>query len=197
MGLEDILAAIRTDTDAEIAEVYRQARDEVSAIEEQARIDGARQADVILEANEVSARREAAQIVIHARGAVERIFADAVEEEYHKTLGRLREELDAIRDTSRYRAVLGVLIDEALGRLPEATVVFADPADVPLVDELLGASGGRAPRIEESGASIGGVTVATGDGRSVHNTFEVRIERADGLLRAIAARDLPDVKYSR
>jgi len=188
VGLEDILAAIRADTDAEVADVLALARGEVSTIEAQARIDGERAAADILRTAEDSARTEADQIVIRARTAVQRRLALAGEDEYRRTLDRLREELRDLRSTPRYRAVLDALLDEALGRLPQASVVLVDPRDTSLAADLVGGRDGPAPRVEGSLATMGGVSVATDDGRSVHNTFEVRMERADGVLRTIATR---------
>jgi len=190
MGLEDILAAIRTDTDAEIAEVRARAGDEVSSIEAKARIDGEAAAAAILEAAERAARTEADQIVLRARSTVEHRLMEAVEDEYQQTLAHLRDVLSKIRGTSRYRAVLHVLLEEALHRLPDATMVSVDPADVSLINELLGERDSPKLDIETSTGCISGVTVSTDDGRSVHNTFEIRIERADGLFRAIAGQYL-------
>ena len=53
MGLDDILSAIHSDTNAEIADVLAWAHDEVSSIEARARIDG-EAAAAILEAAEVA-----------------------------------------------------------------------------------------------------------------------------------------------
>ncbi len=189
MSLEDILAAIRADTDAEVAAVLARARDEVSAIEERARRDGEREAADIVRVAGEAASGEADRIVIRARSDVRRLVADAVETEYRVTLDRLGEELDRIRSTPRYREVLGMLLQEALERLPEASVVLVDPRDASLVTELLG-DGDSLPRIDASLVTMGGVSVATDDGRRVRNTFEVRTQRADGVLRTIAAGHL-------
>jgi vacuolar-type H+-ATPase subunit E/Vma4 len=190
VGLEDILAAIRADTDAEIVAVLERARDEVSSIEAQAGIDGETAAEAIMEAAEEAARHEADRIVVHARSTAERRLADAVEDEYQQALARLKELLAELRRTPRYRAVLQVLLEEALHRLPDVTVVSVDAADGSLIDELLRIRDGPMPNIDTSVTSIGGATVSTGDGRSVHNTFETRIQRADGLMRAIAGQYL-------
>ena len=197
MALEDILAAIRADTDAEIADLLARARDEVSAIGEKARADGERVRVDIIRAAEDSARREADQVVIRARTEVQRCLALAVENEYRRTLDQLREELNDLRSTCRYRAVLDGLVGEALERLPQANVVLVDPRDTSLAADLVGGRDGSAPLVEGSLSTMGGVSVATDDGRCVHNTFEVRMERADGVLRTIAARNTTAIGSTR
>lgn len=192
MALEDILTAIRSETEGEIQEIRDTCDEEVAAVRAEARDHAAEAEGIGARSRDLAADREVARIVNRAALRADQELKRSVELAYQEILDTLRARLGSIRGTSDYRVAMARLLDEGLDVLPDATAVRVDPMDVELAQALLSERDREDLVIEESLTSDGGLDVVTDDGRAVLNTFEVRLERADGRLRRLAAEQLPD-----
>ena len=138
------------------------------------------------------AAREAARLLDCARLDARRTSLRAIESAYQDVLIELRARLGAIRGSDAYPDVFRRLLDEGLGVLEDATRLTVDAADVALARAAVGERGASQLVVEVGESSAGGLDLATDDGRVVRNTFESRFARADGRLRCLVARELPD-----
>lgn len=186
MGVADIVAAIRAETDAEI-ERRRAATD--------ARVDrlmkgAAEQAAEIRREVEASrdavARRDAGRIVNRAALEADRAARAAVEEVFQDAVAELVERLRTIRTSRRYPAMFATGLRDALADLPDATHVEVDSRDLDLARRVVSGLD-HAPAVDPTLDCWGGFVVTTDDGRSVINTLEDRLARAADLLRLVAA----------
>ena len=113
------------------------------------------------------ARLEAADTVLAAR-----------EEAYASVLGRVREELSALRGSPAYPRVFAALLNESRTALPQARELRVDRRD----GELAGSMADDL-RVVTVLDTWGGLELAGEDGRTVRNTLEERLANADPLLR--------------
>jgi vacuolar-type H+-ATPase subunit E/Vma4 len=197
MALDDILAAIRTETEAEIAAIrsmgearaaaaVARAKEEASAIEAAAAasMDGV-----------ASHRRD--RIVNRARLEADRMLRTAAEEVYAETVAEAERRLVAIRHTPEYGRLLGDLLEECLAVLPDARTVRVERSDRELIEGLLAERRIHNLAVASDLKTAGGVVLATGDGRRVVNTFESRRARAERYLRRIAVETIPTLTGDR
>ena len=192
MALEDILAAIRSETDGEIRQIREACAEEVAAVEAAAR-DKALEAEQIgARSRDLSADREVARIVNRATLNANQELIHSVELAFQEALDAVRLRLGAVRGTVDYPPAVARLLDEGLDVMPDATAVRVDPLDVGVVEALLVERDRGDLDIEPSLTSTGGVDLITDDGRAVLNTFEARLARADGRLRRLATEHIPD-----
>ncbi|MHC4959256.1 MAG: V-type ATP synthase subunit E [Planctomycetota bacterium] len=181
MALQDILLAIRRDSDAEAERLDSQADGEADAL-----LAGARKEAQALKARAAAARASetaAAAARVRNRAALEagRLVRQAREDVYQRALGRLRETLGQVRGRDDYALVLDALVAEARRALPDASETLCDPRDEHVLTPTT-------CRLKTTLATWGGVTLASDDGRSVVNTLERRLERAEPELRCLASR---------
>lgn len=194
MALADILDAIERQTDAEIAAATREADDKIAGILER----GAQEAAAV-EAAASDARRDEAtaaaeRIRNRAHLEADRQLRSARDAIVVDLLAGVRERLARLRDTPGYPQVLRRLISEARIALPAATVVHVDPRDVGRVTELLEsqeADRSAKPELHADLETWGGAIATCPDGRSVHNTLELRLQRADPHLRQLVVELVP------
>jgi V/A-type H+/Na+-transporting ATPase subunit E len=185
MALEDLLSAMRSEANEEIArleresrseeaEILRRADEQASALEEE--LLG--QAEAELE-RELRRRRSRAQLdsLAASREVRERAFAKLVEQ----TQSRLAE----LREGDRYDAVLTALLRESQAALPAARVLRIDPRDEALARELAGDAG---LEIRAELDTTGGLELETDDGRVLRNTLEARLAAAQPRLRLLYGR---------
>jgi vacuolar-type H+-ATPase subunit E/Vma4 len=183
MALEDLLRAIEGEADEErrradrdrsaaATAIVEAARQEAAAVEVQ--LTGAPEGEALAEAERerAQARLQAAETV---RGARERAFGSL--------LGRIRDELAALRGSDAYPAVLRALLAESRAALPEGRELRVDHRDAELAASLAGEL-----RVVTTLDTWGGVELAGDDGRTVRNTLEERLANADQLLRGRFAR---------
>ncbi len=194
MALDDILRAIRAHTDDQLDALEATAAADVAVIEARADTE-AREAELqAARARDRGAEREAARIVDDARLEARRAMLRAVEAAYQDVLGDLRGRLADVRNSESYPAILVGLLDEGIdviGRT-DITSISVDSADVDLARELVSERLPGAVVVATAASCLGGLDLATDDGRVVRNTFESRLARADDRLRGLVAEQRPD-----
>lgn len=192
MALEDILRSIRADTEAETREFEAASAAEIASIATRADAEAKRVQREAAESRGIMTAREVAQILDRARLDARRASLRAIESAYQDVLMELRSRLGTIRGTEGYPDVFRRLLDEGLGVLEDATRLSVDAADIALAQEVVSERGAERILVEVGEPTAGGLDLATEDGRVVRNTFESRFGRADGRLRCLVARELPD-----
>lgn len=191
MALEDILEAIRADTDADIAVVLADARERAAAVTERAAAEAEKEVKAVVAAAVAEARAEAERIVVAAQKATAELYDAAAEQLYRDTLDVVKEQLAELRSSPQYPAVFAALAAEARDRLGRATEIRVDPADEHLAGQYADEAGrnGDTLQVTTSLTTIGGVVIADGARRTAVNTLEARLLASDGLMRAMWARD--------
>ena len=191
MALDDILRSIRAGADADVGELEATCTSEVAAIVERAEADAIAAEQDAAASRRRGAEREASRLIDRARLEARRAALDAVEVAYQESLDALRLRLGTIRDTGAYPTIFAGLLDEALGVIPTAQRVSVDRADVELARALLIERQLADIAVEPTATCAGGLDLATDHDRTVRNTFESRLEQADGRLRRLVATRLP------
>ena len=189
MALEDILAAIRSAAEAEIARIEADATAEVSSIEDEAAVRAAAAYAQGRTSRDAAAARDADRIVNHARLEADRQVHDAVERVYQEVLHRVTARMATLRAGSVYPTVFTQLWDECRSVLPSGSRLIIDPRDRARATELLATGPGI--EIEESLETSGGMVLVTSDGRHIDNTFETRLARADPYARQLTTDLVP------
>ena len=192
MALEDILAAIRSNADTEIARIRSESDAAVETIVAEARAASRAAEQEAASSLDAEAEDQRARIVNRARLIVDRQLREAAESIYIEITDEVVAQLSQLRSTGRYREVFTTLFDECIAVLPEARVVRIDPVDVDVARSLVEAQDVDGYVLDSSIETIGGLQLVTADGRrQVGNTFESRFERADRPLRSLAASVVP------
>jgi vacuolar-type H+-ATPase subunit E/Vma4 len=178
MALDDLLRAIEADADEERVLADRERTASATAI-----VDAARREAAVLEAELARAPEEESLAAAERVRALARLqAADTVrvarEEAYASLLGRVREELSALRGSPSYPAVFRGLLNESRAALPEAQELRVDRRDA-----VLAAAAAGDLRVVAVLDSWGGVELVGDDGRTIKNTLEERLANADTLLR--------------
>ena len=181
MPLSDLLASLQAEAVAEEAQLDAETSAEVTRIEAAAQREADRLRDEALRAVEEEARREADALLARARLAASAVVRQARAESFHECLAEVRRQLDAVRITSTYPAVLRALLEESLAALPSATVLRVDPRDEALAKDLLAELGARLETVTTL-QTAGGVELTRGDDRVVRNTVEERLANAEPAL---------------
>lgn len=185
MALNDILDAIRAESDSEIRAVEAAAEKEVATLLDAARRDAGSEEERLAHSRDAAAQRHFDRIVNRARLEADRSYRAAIEALYLEAREATSAALRELRGGPRYRAVLTQFIDEARAALPEATTLRVHPEDEEYISEVTAHAGFQ---IEADLGDTGGVQLADESGRVAHNTFDSRLERADGALRIEFAR---------
>lgn len=191
MALDDILRSIRAGADAEVRELEAACTNEVAAIVTRAETEAITAEQEAATSRDRATDREVSRIIDRARLEARRAALDAVEVAYQESLAAVRVRLETIRTTDVYPSIFTRLLDEALGVIPTAQRVSVDPADLELARALLAERDRADIAVEPTATCAGGVDVSTDHDRTVRNTFESRLERADGRLRRLVATRLP------
>lgn len=185
MGIESILRALASETEAERDAILAAAQAEAARVVEKAREEAAARRERRLEVELRAVRAEQARIVNAARleglrrlAAAREHLGDAVFDEAAAQLARLR-------DSGHHRRVFSFLLAEAAAEIGSTPIVLrVDPADADLAAELAERAGLDA-RVEPTLRCAGGLEAQDPDGRVVvHNTLESRLDRAREQLRA-------------
>ena len=192
MALDDILRSIRAGADAEVRELEATCMAEVAAIVARAEADATAVEQDAATSLQRGTEREASRLIDRARLEARRAALDAVEVAYQERIDALRVRLGTIRDSDAYPLILAGLLDEALVVIPTARRVSVDPADLELARALLAERDLADVAVEPTLACDGGLELSTDHDRIVRNTFESRLEQADGRLRQLVAARLPD-----
>ena len=192
MQLDGILVTIRGEAARERQNLVDAGAAEVTAIKAAAAEQAAEAQRAAATSLDAAADREVARIVNRARLEATRNTITEVETAYQEVLETLRVRLGAVGGTARYRDVVARLLDEGLDVLPDATTVGVDLADVELVRSVLAERERDLLVVEATRSCLGGVVLATDDGRVVKNTFDSRLDRADRRLRRLVADRIPE-----
>ena len=102
----------------------------------------------------------------------------AREQAFGSLLGRIRDELAALRGSDAYPAVFEALLAESRAALPQGRELRVDRRDADLAASLAGDL-----QVVTTLDTWGGVELAGDDGRTIRNTLEERLVNADQLLR--------------
>ncbi len=192
MALDDILRSIRTSSDAQVRELEVACTDQIAAIVARAETEAIAAEHDAATSRESVAERETARIVDRARLEARREALGAVEVAYQESLDALRVRLGTIRATDEYPLIFARLLEEALRVIPHPQRVSIDPADLELARAMLAERDLADIAVEPTTTCAGGLDVSTDHDRTVRNTFESRLEQADGRLRRLVVARLPD-----
>lgn len=188
MALEDILAAIRSETEAEIGRIEAAAAEDVSSIQNDAERRASAAYEQARSSRDGAAARDTDRIVNHARLDAEREIQTAAERVYREVLERVTAHIAHVRTDDGYRDVFAQLADECRAVLPGGSRLRVDGRDAELAAEVLvDADIAIDPSLETSG----GMILVTADGRHVDNTLETRLLRADPYARQLTANLIP------
>jgi V/A-type H+/Na+-transporting ATPase subunit E len=178
MALDDLLRAIEVEADEERLLVERERSAAATSIIEAATQEAAAVEVELAMAPEGAALAEAERERALARLQAADTVRGAREEAFASLLGRIRDELAALRGSDGYPAVFRTLVVESRAALPEGRVLRVDRRDADLA-----ASTARDLQVDAILDTWGGVELAADDGRTVRNTLEERLVNADQLLR--------------
>ncbi|WP_445189172.1 hypothetical protein ACTXG6_19145 [Pseudonocardia sp. Cha107L01] len=177
MALDDLLRAIEVEADEERLLADRERSAAAAAI-----VAAAKQEAAAVEAQLAGAPEGAAAEAERERALARLLAADTVrvarEEAFVSLLGRIREELAALRESDGYPAVFRALVGQSRAALPQGQVLRVDHRDAILAAEMAGDL-----QVDATLDSWGGVELAGDDGRTIRNTLEERLVNADQLLR--------------
>jgi vacuolar-type H+-ATPase subunit E/Vma4 len=184
MALEKLLASLETEAAAEAARLEAETEQEAARIVEDARAEALALAEQAARDGEEELRQEAEQRRASARLEAAAALREARESAFQDFLAEVRTRLADLRELPGYPATLRALVRESVAVLPTPATVRVDPRDEALVRELLDELGTKA-EVSTTLASVGGVELASGDGRTVRNTIEERLENAEQELRLL------------
>jgi vacuolar-type H+-ATPase subunit E/Vma4 len=189
VALVDLLAGLKAEAAAEEAALEAETREEVERIGEEARAEVRLLREQVVRAVEEEVGGEADRRRASARLAARAAVRQAHEEAFRDFLARVRQGLDALRDSVSYPSVLRALIRESLTALPAANVLRVDPRDERLAEHLLGELGAEL-KVVAVLETAGGVELRSGESRTVRNTIEERLANAEPALRLLFGRSL-------
>jgi vacuolar-type H+-ATPase subunit E/Vma4 len=189
VALVDLLAGLKAEAAAEEAALEAETREEVERIGEEARAEVRLLREQVVRAVEEEVGGEADRRRASARLAARAAVRQAHEEAFRDFLARVRQGLDALRDSASYPSVLRALIRESLTALPAANVLRVDPRDERLAEHLLGELGAEL-KVVAVLETAGGVELTSGESRTVRNTIEERLANAEPALRLLFGRSL-------
>lgn len=195
VALEAILRAMRREAAEDLARIVADTDRQVEEILRPAREEAARIAVEVRRAREAEACTEAERIRLSARARAATRLREAREQAYARALERAREALASTRERPGYPGILRDLVEEALQALPDARALHVDPLDADLARRL-DVEGSDGVEIVPGLQTWGGA-VAVADGREVRNTLEERLLRADPYLRPLVVREIPEAATSR
>ena len=193
MGIDKIIAKIKSDANAEVQRIKAETKQDVDKILAEAEKKGKQEYANIVERGErdieaisnrikSGARMDARRIVMEARDqGISQCFTEAV-----KSLS------DLTNKTKKYETVLKNLIQdgiEVLG-LDEVIIISAE-RDRAIVKKVVSGMSDKVVMGKESIDSIGGVVIRSKSGYvTVNNTFETILERQKNDLRSEVSKIL-------
>lgn len=189
MALDDIIEAIRLETEAEIAAIEEEAAARAEAIAAEGRRKAAAVETELAATRDEEAATAGNRIRNGARLEADRELRAARETIVQGILADVAQRLDGLRDSAAYPAILHRLAHEASSVLPAATVARVDPRDVVHLDGLFDLP----LKVVGDLSTRGGLVLASPDGRTVHNTVDVRLERALPHMRRLIAEAVPEL----
>ena len=191
MALDDILQAIERDAATRVREIEGGAERRSRALLEHARAEAARRRESAAHAMDARTARDVDRIVNQARLAADRALRKARDSLYTEARDAMLRRLGEQRCAPTYPALLERLLVECLAVLPTARFVRCDPRDTELVEIILQKTRRPELSVQPELSTIGGLDVSTNDGRTIRNTFEARLVKAEDHLRQLAGEVLP------
>ncbi len=193
MGIEAIVDAIGTEAEAERARIRADTEERVARI----MADAQQRSDEVMHRLEASRDEEAtaaaAAIINRARLGADRHLAAIRESLFEEAVDRLRQLLADAVAGPEYDEMLTRLYDEAVVVIgTEAATVLVRPQDAELMSSIIDTAG-HSNTVVGSLTCIGGLDVEAGDGRSVRNTIDSRLEKSDPRLRQLAVEMIPEL----
>jgi len=199
-GAELIIQEINREAEQKIQYILSEAQKEAEKIKAEARKRAEARAEWILRKAQTQAETEKQRIIANARLEVRKKRLEIQEALIREVIDALRERLAELPE-DEYFPMLVDLTAKAIEELgAEKVILKSNARTLGLIrdrfDEFKGALSeklGREVSIElgDEVQTIGGVVVETPDGAvRVDNTFEARIERFEGELRAEIAKAL-------
>jgi vacuolar-type H+-ATPase subunit E/Vma4 len=178
MALDDLLRAIEAEADEERLLADREKTASATAIVDAASLEAAALEAQLAKAPEADSLAAAERVRALARLQAAATVRVAREAAYVSLLGRVREELSALRGSPAYPGVFGTLLNESRAALPDASELHVDRRDADLAASMAGDL-----RVVALLDTWGGLELAGDDGRTIRNTLEERLANADLLLR--------------
>lgn len=194
MALEHILAAIRRETAAEVDRIAAESKAALESVAAQARRDAAAAEERAAASRDAAAASARERIVNRARLDADRRLHSAAEEVYLEMKREVAAKLATVRSTNDYHALLAQLLEECLALLPPARRVHVAPADGPAMAAIVADHHLDGFEVVTDVDTLGGLELRSGDGRAIRNTFEARLERADGHLRRLVQESVPPLR---
>ena len=193
MPIANILGAMQTQADAEIARITDAAEREAAQL----------LAEAETQASAVRARHrarvepliatESASVLNHAKLGALRAYANAREHLVNDAFAQAHARLVCVRASNDYAAIFRALAREAIQALRGDLIARVDPRDVALAHATFTALGANVA-IQAAPIPLGGLELATRYGRIViDNTLAARLERAREMLRGPVARILVEI----
>ena len=189
MALSDILDRIRRETEARIAAIEEDAHGRAATILAEAGRAAAAAEEELAGRRHDEAATACDRIRNRARLESDRELRAAREAIVQQLLTDVAQRLAGLRATGRYEELFGRLANEASRVLPDATVAHVDPRDEERAKELFGPTVAVVGDLETGG----GLVLMSPDGRTVHNTLELRLKRAESHLRRLIAQEVPEL----
>ena len=194
MALEDILDAIRAETDGEIARIRVESDAAVATIAARAREEAADVERIAAASMSDQTAHERERITNRARLEADRVLRAATEEIYLGLQSEVASRLAFARESPGYPALVSRLFSECRSILPGARTIRVDPDDEDVMRGILEAAACDGFVVDPSLASLGGVELVTGDGRRVDNTLDSWMERGERHLRSLALEMMPELR---
>jgi V/A-type H+-transporting ATPase subunit E len=199
-GAELIIQEINREAEQKIQYILREAQEEAEKLREEARRRGEAKAEWVLRKAKTQAEIERQRIVAGAKLEVRKRKLAVQEELIRKVIDELKGRLASLSD-DEYFPILVDLTAKALEEMgTDSVVVRSNERTLKLIverlsqfKELLREKLGKPVEVTvgEPIQTIGGVVVENEDGTvRVDNTFEARIERFEGEIRARVAKAL-------
>lgn len=197
MALDDILRAIEEEADTEIRRIDLEAERRIRVEMGRAETMAAEVRADELRKRESAVAEETRRILTGARVEADRQNRETREQIYQRLLARVRSRLGEVTESARYSQVLPLLFDECRRVLPDARSVRVRAEDADRATALAIESGLSDVEVDAGLSTMGGLEMATADGRRVLNTFEDRLAKADPHLRLLTSDVLPGMRGSR
>ena len=193
-GAELIIQEIHREAEQKVQYILSEAQREAERIREEARKRAQAQAEWILRKAKTQAEIEKQRLIANARLEVRRKKLAVQEELINEVLAALKEKLGSLPDDEYFETLVG-LTKEALRELGTSVIVIrSNERTLKLIDgrrEEFASAVGAEVSLGEPLECLGGVLVGDPNGKvRVDNTFDARIERMGGELRAEIARAL-------
>ncbi len=194
MALGDILQAIEREADARICEIEAESERRSGALIEHAHAEAARRRESAAHALDAKTAREVDRIVNQARLTADRALRAARESLYSEARVAMLDRLAELRLEPEYSPLFERLLEEVMAVLPTARFVRCDPRDVELTEAILLTVRRPELMVQPDLSTTGGLDIGTHDGRTIRNTFETRLAKAEPHLRRLAGEVLPALR---